>query len=421
MTIPDFQTVMLPVLRDLSRGDRTGQETLDALASEFARSRIAAGRTLNSQIPFPLDQTMTAKYQVFLSSTYEDLKHEREQVIKATLEMGHIPVGMEMFSAADDEQWRIITRHIDESDYYVVVIAHRYGSMDGTVSYTEKEYDYAVRQGIPVLGFIIELSASWPADRNENDPVKRGALAEFKEKVKRKPVGFWSSADDLHGKYSIALMKLLTAHPRPGWIRAVGLPGPEVMTELSRLSRENAELRTSIDRERKQQSLDEVSRVERVFRTLSSNKRKIVFWEIGNTNWSEGVERTLQWIFQRIAPEMMVEASVQRLAAIIALHASNLSSDKLRRESPVPNNTIALWLADLTTLELIAPSSRRHSVNDKNQYWCLTTFGREVWTRVLRARLEAGLQPEVVQSASEPLVDATQSYTLPEEGSEPTS
>ena len=59
------------------------------------------------------------KYQIFISSTYEDLKEEREQVIKACLEMGHIPVGMEMFSAADEEQWRIITRQIDESDYYV--------------------------------------------------------------------------------------------------------------------------------------------------------------------------------------------------------------------------------------------------------------------------------------------------------------
>lgn len=38
MTIPDFQTIMLPVLRDLSRGERTGQETLDALATEFALS-----------------------------------------------------------------------------------------------------------------------------------------------------------------------------------------------------------------------------------------------------------------------------------------------------------------------------------------------------------------------------------------------
>lgn len=36
MAIPDFQTLMLPVLHDLARGERTGQETLGALAAELA-------------------------------------------------------------------------------------------------------------------------------------------------------------------------------------------------------------------------------------------------------------------------------------------------------------------------------------------------------------------------------------------------
>ena len=43
---------------------------------------------------------MNVKYQIFVSSTYEDLKDERNEVIKACLNMGHIPVGMEMFNAA---------------------------------------------------------------------------------------------------------------------------------------------------------------------------------------------------------------------------------------------------------------------------------------------------------------------------------
>ena len=86
------------------------------------------------------------KYQIFISSTYEDLKEERDEVIKAVLEMGHIPVGMEMFSAADEEQWKLITRQIDQTDYYVVIVAHRYGSVIGKKSYTEKEYEYAVKK-----------------------------------------------------------------------------------------------------------------------------------------------------------------------------------------------------------------------------------------------------------------------------------
>ena len=84
------------------------------------------------------------KYQVFISSTYTDLFEEREQVIKATLELEHIPVGMEMFSAADERQWKIITRQIDQSDYYAVIVAHRYDSVQKGISFTEKEYDYAL-------------------------------------------------------------------------------------------------------------------------------------------------------------------------------------------------------------------------------------------------------------------------------------
>jgi len=68
------------------------------------------------------------KYQIFISSTYEDLKEEREAAIKTILCLDHIPIGMEMFNAGDDEQWEVIRRTIDSSDYYVVIIAFRYGS-----------------------------------------------------------------------------------------------------------------------------------------------------------------------------------------------------------------------------------------------------------------------------------------------------
>jgi hypothetical protein len=47
---------------------------------------------------------MNVKYQIFASSTYEDLKHERNEVIKACLNTGHIPIGMEMFNGAGEER-----------------------------------------------------------------------------------------------------------------------------------------------------------------------------------------------------------------------------------------------------------------------------------------------------------------------------
>jgi hypothetical protein len=190
---------------------------------------------------------LATKYQIFVSSTYEDLVAERDEVIRAILEMGHIPVGMEMFSAADEQQWKIIQRHIDESDYYLVILAHRYGSLTDGISYTRKEYEYAVANDVPALGFIIDQSAPWPADRMDTDSDTKLMLDEFKSVVSQRPVGFWKSADELHSKAVVALMKAFTATPRDGWVRSSSSVGPEVTSELSRLSAENAQLRRKID------------------------------------------------------------------------------------------------------------------------------------------------------------------------------
>ena len=142
---------------------------------------------------------MTRKYQIFVSSTYTDLKEDRDLVIKAILEMGHIPVGMEMFSAADEEQWSVIRRNIEQTDYYVVVVANRYGSVtDSGISYTEKEYDYAVAQGIPTLGFVLDPTSSWPSNFTDTIPNQVSSLNLFKEKIKKKHVSFWKNRDDLH-------------------------------------------------------------------------------------------------------------------------------------------------------------------------------------------------------------------------------
>ena len=53
---------------------------------------------------------MEKRYQIFVSSTYADLKQERQKVIQALMEMDCIPSGMELFPAADEEQWEFIKK-----------------------------------------------------------------------------------------------------------------------------------------------------------------------------------------------------------------------------------------------------------------------------------------------------------------------
>ena len=86
------------------------------------------------------------KLQVFVSSTYTDLKEERQAAVEAILSAGHIPAGMELFTAGDESQMTVIKRWIDESDVYLLLLGGRYGSVEKVSgkSYTHLEYEYAI-------------------------------------------------------------------------------------------------------------------------------------------------------------------------------------------------------------------------------------------------------------------------------------
>lgn len=332
---------------------------------------------------------MSKKYQVFISSTYQDLKDEREQAIKAVLEMGHIPVGMEMFSAADEEQWKIIARQIDEIDYYVVIVAHRYGSAspDG-VSYTEKEFDYAVSKEIPVLGFVIDDSAPWPKSKQEEDSKAQKKLTDFKKKIKGRLIQFWKNKDDLHGKLSISLMKAITGNPRTGWVRANEVAGPEVTKELTRLSSENALLRSQLETILKQNE-GQQDEVRTSIKVLSINTRKFKVRTTSKWDEAKTYTRTLADVFHSCAPNLISENSSLGIAHNIALE---ILGTKYYTNWPIGSNIVSDMIADMAALDLVEPSKKKHSVNDKDDYWSLTKLGKQVLKEFRRVRLEEGLE-----------------------------
>src|SRR6516164_7657763 len=112
--------------------------------------------------------TPEKRYQVFVSSTFQDLQQERQEVIQALLELDCIPSGMELFPAANEDQWTLIKKVIDDCDYYIVIVAGRYGSVgpDGR-GYTEMEYLYAVETGKPIIGFLYKNPDLLPVNRCE--------------------------------------------------------------------------------------------------------------------------------------------------------------------------------------------------------------------------------------------------------------
>jgi len=329
------------------------------------------------------------RYQVFVSSTFEDLRDTRESVIKAILELGHIPVGMEMFSAGDEQQWELIKRQIDDSDYYVVIVAHRYGSMDGANSYTEKEYDYAAEIGVPSLGFVIDPTAEWPANHMDRDSTKTILLEKFKEKVKNKIVSFWKNPEDLHAKVSIALAKAVTAYPRIGWVRSSTSVTPEVTNELSRLSKENADLRIRLTQLESKDSQSILNQQAETIEILGKNKFNIGLKFKGETSFGHAVEATLYEIFTIIAQETLIEISVKWFCTYLAFCLKE-NEEKLESPYPMAANVARQILSSFQALGIMQPSTKRHAVGDKEEYWQITQSGRDLHHATIKQSLLKG-------------------------------
>jgi hypothetical protein len=159
---------------------------------------------------------MDKVYQVFVSSTYSDLKDERRKVSETLAKAGFIPAGMELFPAADQDQLEFIQRVIDRCDYYVVIVGGRYGTLaDDNVSFTEKEYEYALSKGIPVLALLHAEPQTIPVGKTDTEPTKVAKLRAFRKRLATgRLVRTWRKVDDLCTE--VALSVFNESNRRPG-------------------------------------------------------------------------------------------------------------------------------------------------------------------------------------------------------------
>ena len=154
------------------------------------------------------------------------------------MEAGHIPLGMEAFGAANASQWEIITDTIDNTDYYVLVIGARYGSIneDTGLSFTEMEFDYALSKNIPCL--VLSMAEGVSVDPKFVDNPE--LLSKFKKRaMHNRQSDFWKSGDDLAAKVIKALTAEFRRTPRLGWIRPPQTLSINATEEFAQISKEN--------------------------------------------------------------------------------------------------------------------------------------------------------------------------------------
>ena len=233
------------------------------------------------------------KFSVFISSTYEDLKNERQALMGVALENNFIPVGMEQFHAAPTSQWNVITKMIDECDFHLLVIGGRYGSIDAEagISYTEKEYDYAKAKGLPVLVLIKESSAITASeqDTGEDKFDKMKKLDEFREKVKNggNTVDFFTDINSLKYKASPTFRNAVNyVDDDAGWVR---------YRDIVAVINEEAEMRNKANTElgeRQQKMLEEMKEMLSQFGgRLADIENSQLTWEEIPTATSEDIKK----------------------------------------------------------------------------------------------------------------------------------
>jgi hypothetical protein len=181
---------------------------------------------------------MDKRYQVFVSSTYEDLREERQEVIQALLELDCIPTGMELFPATDEDSWTLIKDFIRQCDYYIVIVGGRYGSVNPATgkSYTQMEYEFATESGLPTVAFLHHDPGKLIGDKLEKTDAGKESLGEFRKLIEsHRHCKYWSTAKELGGVVSRSISALKKTHPRTGWVRADRVPDENSAHEILRL------------------------------------------------------------------------------------------------------------------------------------------------------------------------------------------
>ena len=325
---------------------------------------------------------MDKRFQVFVSSTYADLKKARQKVIQALMEVDCIPAGMELFPAADEEQWKFIKRVIDDCDYYILIIGGRYGSLtDEGISYTEKEYDYAISIGLKVLAFVHEQPEDIPVGKYETDPSLRDKLERFRKKVsENRIVKMWRNESELPGLVALSLLKTIKVYPAVGWIRANNIPSSELLADLNDLRKENAELKAAAS-ELESRFPPEDTDLASLDDLFVVHLKWVLY--IGGRQPHTGVAKvTWKEIFGCIAPDLQEHPSddTVNLKLGTSLYCKQHPNAEISVE--VRHGDFQTIRVQLTALDLI---STRYSKNTKGGmalFWALTKRGQRLMTQL---------------------------------------
>ncbi len=330
---------------------------------------------------------MDKRYQVFISSTYTDLKEERQAVIQAVIGLNCIPAGMELFPASNEEQFEFIRRVIDDCDYYLLIIAGRYGSVaaDG-LSYTEKEFDYAVGRGLPVIAFPHQNPGDITYGKSETEPARRKKLEQFRTKVcTGRIVKEWTHAHELPGYVAQSLSNAIRLHPATGWVRGNRVASEEILTEINELRKANGELKSALAQAKPVPPIKDLAGLEekvRVFGTV------VVIARNSREDW----EREATWaeIFGHIAPYLVEHPHDTKVKQVLEDALYSAIGSTHRRNISLNEQLFKTIAVQLKALGLVNLQYGSTTAGGRGLFWSVTPAGERMTLELRTVRKTPG-------------------------------
>ncbi len=156
--------------------------------------------------------------RIFISSTFVDLRPEREAAAEALRRSQLVPWGMELFVSEPSSPLDVCLEQLRLSDAVVLIIGFKAGSLipdSPGLTYTGAEFQVAQQLGRPVFAFFKTEGGS-PVNK-ETDPAKKKALDEFRDAVKSANItpAYFDSPDRVQTELLLA-MGNWNAQGRPG-------------------------------------------------------------------------------------------------------------------------------------------------------------------------------------------------------------
>lgn len=144
-------------------------------------------------------ETQPTPWRIFISSTYEDMLPYREAVSDALTSIEHLPIGMEQFVSTPDRPLDVCLTDVRRCQLYVVLVGMRYGSIDDETgkSFTELEYEEALKNNIPVLAFVINENECSVLPKFVDTGASAEKLKHFKDRLDERMTSRFTSVEHL--------------------------------------------------------------------------------------------------------------------------------------------------------------------------------------------------------------------------------